>query len=132
MYIRVIDENFNTLTSFLDEDMLEDEQWYTKQGSTYSITILKSMEGSEHLIEDNMIAFVDENKKSLLFTIMNISYEDETIRTIECESFDVALIGDISDSYPSNKAQTIDYFINREIYNTVWEIRINELSHKTA
>ncbi|MFB5516984.1 phage tail protein [Enterococcus gallinarum] len=132
MYFRVIDENFNTLTSFLDEDMLEDEQWYTKQGSTYSITIPKSMEGSEHLIEDNMIAFVDENKKSLLFTIMNISYEDETIRTIECESFDVALIGDISDSYPSNKAQTIDYFINREIYNTVWEIRINELSHKTA
>ena len=36
MYFRVIDENFNTLTSFLDEDMLEDEQWYTKQGSTYS------------------------------------------------------------------------------------------------
>ncbi|HBH6526951.1 TPA: hypothetical protein KT836_003035, partial [Enterococcus faecium] len=60
------------------------------------------------------------------------NYEDETIRTIECESFDLSLIGDISDSYPSNKAQTIDYFINREIYNTVWEIRINELSHKTA
>ena len=112
--------------------MLEDEHWYSQQGSSYSITILKSMEGSEHLIEDNMIAFVDENGKDLLFTIMRINYEDETIRTIECESFDLSLIGDISDSYPSNKAQTIDYFINREIYNTVWEIRINELSHKTA
>ena len=96
------------------------------------ITILKSMEGSEHLIEDNMIAFVDENKKSLLFTIMNISYEDETIRTIECESFDVALIGDISDSYPVIKPkQSIISLIERSIIQ-FGEIRINELSIKTA
>lgn len=132
MYFRVIDEQFNTLTSFLDEDLLDDEQWYSQQGSTLSLTISKEISGSEFVIEDNMIAFVDEARKNNLFTIMSISAEDEHTRTIECESFDTALIGDIANSYVSNKPQTIDYYLNRELYNTVWEIRLNELPHKTA
>ncbi|MFI3729519.1 metallophosphoesterase [Vagococcus fluvialis] len=132
MYFRVVDYNFQTVTSFLDEDLLDDEQLLTLNGSTISLTLPTGLDGIEFIIEDMMIQFIDETDKSHLMTIMAISYEDEFIRTIECESLDTALNGQIANSYVSNKPQTIDYFINRELYDTEWEVRLNENSSRTA
>lgn len=132
MYFRVVDYNYHTVASFLDEDLLDDEQLLTLNGSTISLAVPMDMEGIEFVVEDMMVQFIDEDDKSHLMTIMAISHEDEFTRTVECESLDTALNGDIANSYPSNKPQTIDYFINRELYDTEWEIRINESSKRTA
>lgn len=132
MYFRIVDYSFHTVASFTDEELLDDEQIITLNGSTLSLTLPTKLEGSEFIVEDNMVQFVDEDNRTHLMTIMEISHEDEFSRTIECESLDTALNGDIANSYPSNRPQTIDYFINRELYDTEWEIRLNESSKRTA
>lgn len=131
MLFRVVDSNYNVLTTFLDENLIDDERHILLQGSTYMLTFPTDLDGSEHIIEGNMILFY-ENGENQIYTIMAITDENEFQRTIACESFDTALNGDIANSYPMNKPQRIEYFLNREFYNTNWSILMNEIPTKKA
>lgn len=141
MLVFVLDRYFNRLTTF---DMLEDNpekmSFDTEQQSyqiidnvmlsTFTARVPKKFEEAKHLNLGNYIAFKDEWGKLWCFTITEISNEDRDYREIYCEDVGLDLLNSTSISFQSNEEQTIDYYLNRELYDTGWSIGINEIKSK--
>lgn len=73
------------------------------------------------------IVFVDDNENKVCLSIQDITKETEQVRSIQCEDLGMELINGDASQFPSERYQYIDYYINRELYDTGWEIGVNEL-----
>lgn len=77
--------------------------------------------------EGNYIAFVDENNNTICVYIRAIENENEQIRPISCVDIGVELRNGSASVFQSEREQYIDYYVNRELYDTGWQIGVNEL-----
>ena len=76
--------------------------------------------------EGNYIAFENENKEKVCVYIRAIETEDEFVRPISCVDIGIELRNGDASVFESERAQHIEYYVNRELYDTGWEIGINE------
>lgn len=141
MVIYVLDRNFERLCSFDLNDsnlqnfsFLSDEQTYTiSEGvllSTFTASFLKNNPMSENLILGNYLAFKDEWGKTWCFTINEITNETDTIREIYCEDLGLDLLNSISMKFEANNKRKIQYYLERELSDTGWEIGVNEITDR--
>lgn len=77
--------------------------------------------------ESGFVLFENEQNRISCLTIMAIEGEDEEIRPIHCEDIGMELINSEAAPFVSNKEQYIDYYVDRELYDTGWQIGINEI-----
>lgn len=77
--------------------------------------------------EGNYIAFETENRKRVCVYIRAIETENESDRPISCVDIGTELRNGDASIFESKSPQHIEYYVNRELYDTGWEIGINEL-----
>lgn len=73
------------------------------------------------------VVFLDDDGELACLTVMEIENEDEDVRSIHCEDLGMELINSSAAPFESNKEQYIEYYINRELFDTGWQIGINEI-----
>lgn len=73
------------------------------------------------------IVFQDENGKNVCCSIRAIEDETEEVRPISAVDLGLELRNGSASRFESRDFQYIDYYVNREIYDSGWEIGINEL-----
>ncbi|WP_061840092.1 metallophosphoesterase [Tetragenococcus halophilus] len=73
------------------------------------------------------IVFRDDNENNVCLYIREIGNETEEVRPISAVDLGVELRNGNASTFPSERYQYIDYYINRELYDTGWEIGVNEL-----
>lgn len=98
--------------------------------STFTATFNKNYPEAEYLVVGNYIAFKDEWDKTWCFLINEITNETTYTREIYCEDLGLDLLNSASLTYPSNSPQRIDYYLNRELNDSGWEIGVNEIKTK--
>jgi len=73
------------------------------------------------------IVFQDGRGKDICLYIRKITNEDERVRPISAVDIGLELQNGSATIFKSNSEQFIEYYIERELYDTGWEIGINEL-----
>lgn len=73
------------------------------------------------------VVFQDDNRNNICLSIQSIDNENETVRPISCEDLGMEFINGSATQFESKQPQYIDYYVQRELYDTGWEIGVNEL-----
>ena len=73
------------------------------------------------------IVFQDGRGKDICLYIRKITNEDERVRPISAVDIGLELQNGSATIFKSISEQFIEYYIERELYDTGWEIGINEL-----
>lgn len=73
------------------------------------------------------IVFQNDNSETICLYIRAIETEDETYRPISAVDLGTQLRNGSASMFPNTSSQFIEYYVNRELYDTGWEIGINEL-----
>lgn len=99
---------------------------------TYDFTTDPRHPDSVHIQEGNYIAFKDKYSKTRLYTIMTIEGDDEW--DVHCEDIGLDLINEDAESWDyTGNPKTIAETLSSVLYDTGWEIGINEVaSYKRA
>ena len=141
MEVKVFDRHFVPLTAFKMADnkpnrftLNSDNQSYIISDgvllSTFTASFSKNHSDSQYLTLGNYLAFKDEWGINRCFVINEITNETREIREIYAEDVGLDLLNSASLIYKSDIEQPIDYYVNRECYNSGWEIGLNEISIK--
>lgn len=141
MIVTVLDRHFNKLTTFdmIDSDnsrfsFISDTQEISITDglmlSTFKATFSKWHKDAEYITLGNYLAFKDEWGKMWCFTINEITNETDSIREIYCEDLGMDLLNSASLIYESKEERPIEYYLNRELYDSGWSIGINEIKTK--
>ena len=96
--------------------------------STYEFTVPKNHEDSQHIQEGNYVTFKNNKGKQLLFTIMEME-EDGNEKVVYCEDIGLDLLNETVAPVASSTAQPIAYYLNVAMYDSGWEIGVNEIAH---
>lgn len=94
--------------------------------NTFDCVIDKNHEDTGLIQVGTHIVFQDENGENICLTLMDTD-EDEYTRTCHYEDLGMELINETPMTFPASFAQPIEYYVNREIYDSGWEIGLNEL-----
>ncbi|MDN6663137.1 MAG: phage tail protein [Tetragenococcus koreensis] len=94
---------------------------------TLDATIYKTTEDSQYFTPPNCIMFENSFGNMVICSIRTINNEDKFKREIHCEDLGMDLLNNSAFAYAANKRQKIKYYLERELYNTGWEIGINEM-----
>lgn len=73
------------------------------------------------------VVFQDDNRNNICLSIQSIDNENEATRPISCEDLGMEFINGSATQFESKQSQHIDYYVQRELYDTGWEIGVNEL-----
>lgn len=141
MIVLVLDRYFNRVTSFEMGDsnpsrftVLDDIQTYTITDgvmlSTFTATLSKRWKDSKYINLGSYLVFRDEWDKMWCFTIDEITNETKDTREIYCEDIGLDLLNSNAVTFEANDEQPIEYYLNRELYDTGWTIGINEITTK--
>lgn len=77
--------------------------------------------------EANYVVFMDDRGKNICLYVRALESEDETTRPISCVDIGTELRNGSASIFTSTNPQYIDYYVNRELYDTGWTIGTNEL-----
>ncbi|MFS1017650.1 hypothetical protein ACFC9J_16530, partial [Enterococcus casseliflavus] len=77
--------------------------------------------------EANYVVFQNDHEKDVCLYVRALESEDETIRPISCVDIGTELRNGSATIFTSSNPQYIDYYVNRELYDTGWAIGLNEL-----
>lgn len=94
---------------------------------TFDATVYKTTEDSQYFTPPNCIMFENSFGNMVVCSIRTINNEDKFKREIHCEDLGMDLLNNSAFAYAANKRQKIKYYLERELYNTGWEIGINEM-----
>ena len=94
--------------------------------NTFDCVIDKNHEDTGLIQVGTHIVFQDENGENICLTLMDTD-EDEYTRTCHYEDLGMELINETPMTFPASFAQPVEYYVNREIYDSGWEIGLNEL-----
>ena len=87
----------------------------------------KTSEDTQLLQVGNSIMFENSFGEMVILAIRMSYDETKTERTIYCEDLSMDMLSKESFIYKANLPQNLNYYLNRELYGTGWEIGINEL-----
>lgn len=136
MIFYVLDNRMNYLTLIdtkaSDSTILEDIKIEYRLNNnvllyTLEMTVHKTTEESQHLVPPNVIMFENSFGDMVVCSIRSLTGETRFIRQIHCEDLGMDLLNNSSFAFTASKRQKIDYYINRELYSTGWQIGINEI-----
>ena len=96
--------------------------------STYEFTVPKNHVDSQHIQEGNYVTFRNSKGKQLLFTIMEME-EDGQEKVVYCEDIGLDLLNETNAPLISSTAQPVAWYIEKALYDSGWEIGINEIAH---
>lgn len=94
--------------------------------NTFDCVIDKNHEDTGLIQVGTHIVFQDENGENICLTLMDTD-EDEYTRTCHYEDLGMELINETPMIFPASFVQPVEYYVNREIYDSGWEIGLNEL-----
>ena len=94
---------------------------------TLDATVYKTTEDSQYFTPPNCIMFENSFGNMVVCSIRIINNEDKFKREIHCEDLGMDLLNNSAFAYAANKRQKIEYYLERELYNTGWEIGLNEI-----
>ncbi|MFS1025629.1 metallophosphoesterase [Enterococcus casseliflavus] len=77
--------------------------------------------------EANHVVFQNDRGEDICLFVRALESEDESVRPISCVDIGTELRNGSASIFTSNNAQYVDYYINRELYDTGWSIGVNEL-----
>lgn len=95
--------------------------------STYQFTIPKTEDGTEHLIAGNRLLFTDDKGKPWAFTILNTEEKHNQI-IVYAEDVGIELINKMMPAWPSDGQHGFEYYFDKIIADTDWELGVNEIS----
>ncbi|MDN6423969.1 MAG: hypothetical protein L0K24_12870, partial [Tetragenococcus koreensis] len=142
MIYHILDHHFNALTTIdtqaqngivVADDTHNIELVGGTRLNTLSMTIYKNTgpkvnpEDVNSPYETSLIkegcylVFVDDNNNNVCLSIQEITSEDEITREIQCEDLGMELINGNASQFESERYQYIDYYVNRELYDTGWQ-----------
>lgn len=135
MIYHILNREFNSICMIDDE--ADNSIILTDDTHTYGITngtllntfdcaIDKNHEDAGLIQVGTHIVFQDENGENICLTLMDTD-EDEYTRTCHYEDLGMELINETPMTFPASFAQPVEYYVNREIYDSGWEIGLNEL-----
>lgn len=141
MEVKVFDRHFTPLTTFKLADNKNNRFTFEKDNQTYVISdgvLLSTFTGSfskehpdsQYIALGNYLAFKDEWGVNRCFVINDIPNETRTSREIYAEDAGLDLLNSASLVYKAVDEQSIEYYVNRECYNSGWEIGLNEIKTK--
>lgn len=135
MIFHILNREFNSICMIDDE--ADNSVILTDDTHTYGITngtllntfdcaIDKNHEDAGMIQVGTHIVFQDENGENICLTLMDTD-EDEYTRTCHYEDLGMELINETPMIFPASFVQPVEYYVNREIYDSGWEIGLNEL-----
>lgn len=135
MIYHILNREFNSICMIDDE--ADNSVILTDDTHTYGITngtllntfdcaIDKNHEDAGMIQVGTHIVFQDENGENICLTLMDTD-EDEYTRTCHYEDLGMELINETPMIFPASFVQPVEYYVNREIYDSGWEIGLNEL-----
>ncbi|OUZ25270.1 hypothetical protein A5867_002978 [Enterococcus sp. 6D12_DIV0197] len=135
MIYHILNREFNSICMIDDE--ADNSVILTDDTHTYGITngtllntfdcaIDKNHEDAGLIQVGTHIVFQDENGENICLTLMDTD-EDEYTRTCHYEDLGMELINETPMIFPASFLQPVEYYVNREIYDSGWEIGLNEL-----
>ncbi|EGC69880.1 phage minor structural protein, N-terminal domain protein [Enterococcus casseliflavus ATCC 12755] len=135
MIYHIVNREFNSICMIDDE--ADNSVILTDDTHTYGITngtllntfdcaIDKNHEDAGLIQVGTHIVFQDENGENICLTLMDTD-EDEYTRTCHYEDLGMELINETPMIFPASFSQPVEYYVNREIYDSGWEIGLNEL-----
>ena len=122
-HIETVDTSYQ-MDTIISELFIEKELVNGTAIHTASFDIYKTSDISEKL---NLGKFLIIDDLKILMVIMAESEETEYVRPVTCYDLGVSLRNGSAVMIDSRDAQYIDYYVNREIAQTDWEIGRNEL-----
>lgn len=135
MIYHILNREFNSICMIDDEAdnsviLTDDTHTYGISNgtllNTFDCAIDKNHEDAGMIQVGTHIVFQDENGENICLTLMDTD-EDEFTRTCHYEDLGMELINETPMTFPASFAQPIEYYVNREIYDSGWEIGLNEL-----
>ncbi len=135
MIYHILNREFNSICMIDDEAdnsviLTDDTHTYGLTNgtllNTFDCAIDKGHEDVGLIQVGTHIVFQDENGENICLTLMDTD-EDEYTRTCHYEDLGMELINETPMTFPASFAQPIEYYVNREIYDSGWEIGLNEL-----
>lgn len=135
MIFHVLDNRMNFLTMIdttSDSNILFDtkiEYGLNNNVLLYTLdaTIYKTTGDSQYFTPPNCIMFENSFDEMVVCSIRAINNEDKFKREIHCEDLGMDLLNNSAFAYAANKRQKIQYYLERELYDTGWKIGINEI-----
>ena len=136
MILHVIDRNYNALTTIdtnaqrgtkLSDIKISPAITNGTKLNTLDATVIKDDEDSELVDIGKYLAWTDGNGQANCVAITNVPNETSTERPVEAEDLGMELINGSATVFTSSAAQTIEYYVNRELYDSGWAIGDNEL-----
>jgi len=73
------------------------------------------------------VVFQNDQGEDICLFVRALETEDETIRPLSCVDIGTELRNGSATIFVSNNEQYIEYYIDRELYDTGWEIGVNEI-----
>lgn len=73
------------------------------------------------------VVFQNDQGEDICLFVRAIETEDETTRPLSCVDLGIELRDGSATIFASNNEQYIEYYIDRELYDTGWEIGVNEI-----
>ncbi len=135
MIYHILNREFNSICMIDDEAdnsviLTDDTHTYGISNgtllNTFDCAIDKNHEDAGLIQVGTHIVFQDENGENICLTLMDTD-EDEYTRTCHYEDLGMELINETPMIFPASFVQPVEYYVNREIYDSGWEIGLNEL-----
>lgn len=73
------------------------------------------------------VVFQNDHGENVCLYVRALESEDETVRPLSCVDIGTELRNGSATIFNSDKPQYVAYYVDRELYDTGWEIGINEL-----
>lgn len=93
---------------------------------TLDLTAYKNHEDAQYFAPPNLIMFENSFENNVICSIRTVN-EDKFKRKIHAEDLGMDLLNNQAFVYNSTKRLTIKYYLERELYDTGWEIGVNEM-----
>lgn len=74
------------------------------------------------------VVFQNDQGEDICLFVRALETEDETTRPLSCVDIGTELRNGSATVFNSNNEQYIEYYVERELYDTGWEIGVNEIS----
>lgn len=74
------------------------------------------------------VVFQNDQGEDICLFVRALETEDETTRPLSCVDIGTELRNGSATVFDSNNEQYIEYYVERELYDTGWEIGVNEIS----
>lgn len=140
MNLHVLDRHFNILTVVdlnntnpNEFSLYNDLMNYTITDgvslATFSATVPKRFKESQYFTAGNYIALKDEWNHTYCLVINDVKETHDTSE-IYAEDLGLDLLNSASIAFESNLDQPVEYYVNRELYDTGWEIGRNDIRTK--